>query len=591
MHMQMNTTDKSRATRRLLEESEQRYRSLFEFNPDGVFLLSREARFTSLNPAAELISGYSLDELVSINPNRLIVAEHLERTLANFQGALAGVPSSDEIAIVHKDGRRVELGLTWVPMRVEGEITGVFGIAKDITRRRSAEDERAEILAREQEARSRAVAAEQRAEFLATASELMVASLDYETTLTSVANLVVPQLADWCEIDVLRDDGSLRRLVGTADTRLQGRIDELQRRYAGREPGERMTSRLMDVIRSGKPEFVPDIAEDWVARQGITPELLTVLRSLDLTSYMRVPLIARDHALGAITFAFAGSGRRYSEADLALGSELGRRAALAVDNARLFREAQRAIELRDEFLAAASHDLRTPVTTIKAHAQLLQRTILRGNTGKRRSKEGAPDRLEPTRLLSGLQSIDEAGSRIAAQIEELMDLSRLQSGRPLELHRTSTDLVALARRCAETHQQFSQQPRIRVEAEQPELIGSWDSVRLERVLSNMLSNAIKYSPNGGDVAVRITSDAATGGLETLLTVHDQGIGIPKADLPHIFEQFYRARNVTGRPGSGIGLAGVRSIVEQHGGAITVESLEGQGTTFTVRLPLSGPDGE
>ena len=107
----------------------------------------------------------------------------------------------------------------------------------------------------------------------------------------------------------------------------------------------------------------------------------------------------------------------------------------------------------------------------------------------------------------------------------------------------------------------------------------------------MLSNAIKYSPNGGDVSVRIASDAAPGGLETLLTVHDQGIGIPKADLPHIFERFYRARNVTGRPGSGIGLAGVRSIVEQHGGAITVESLEGQGSTFTVRLPLSGPDGE
>lgn len=584
----MSIDGRRRPARRLLEESEQRYRSLFDYNPDAIFSLDREAHFSSVNPAAERISGYSLQELLQLRPDKLIVPEQLERTLRDFRQALAGTPSSDEVTIFHKGGHRIELELTLVPMRVEGEVAGVYGIAKDITRRRRAEADLAELLVREQEARSRAVAAEERSAFLAGASKLLAGSLDYETTLASVGRLVVPQLADWCSVDIMGDDGRVRRVVGTADVRLRERMAELLRRYAAETRTPTVAADLLAVIKTGRSEFVPEVTDAWLTGRGLNARQVEALCSLELSSYLRVPLTAREHPLGAITFAYAGSGRRYTQADLALASELADRAALAVDNARLYQEAQRALELRDQFLAAASHDLRTPVTTIKAHAQLLQRAIARAASARATAAAGQP---APPDLVSGLRSIEDAAARISAQIEELMDLSRLQSGRPLELRRTPTDLVALVRRTVAGQQQVSEQHQIEVDAERPELVGMWDGVRLERVLSNLLSNAIKYSPGGGGVLVQISAEEGPGEPEAVLRVRDHGIGIPEADAPHIFERFYRAGNVSGRPGTGIGLAGVRDIVRQHGGQIAAESHEGRGATFTVRLPLAPPEDE
>jgi signal transduction histidine kinase len=175
---------------------------------------------------------------------------------------------------------------------------------------------------------------------------------------------------------------------------------------------------------------------------------------------------------------------------------------------------------------------------------------------------------------------------MAAQLDGLVDASRLEAGRPLELRRDPTDIVGLARQVIVEHQQTSDRHQIDLASSEPEIVGTWDGMRLGRVLDNLLSNAIKYSPRGGTVEVRLTRQGEPAPGWAVLSVQDHGEGIPEIDLPHIFEHFRRGKNVVGRfPGTGIGLSGVRHIVEQHGGTIGVESRVGHGTTFTVRLPM------
>jgi PAS domain S-box-containing protein len=230
---------------------------------------------------------------------------------------------------------------------------------------------------------------------------------------------------------------------------------------------------------------------------------------------------------------------------------------------------------KDEFLATISHDLKNPLTALKSRAQLLQRQAERlgGDEGER--------------MAEGLANLDATVGRLTALIDALMDTTGIQMGRPLELQREPTDLVALAWAQAEEYQRTTEQHTLTVQAGAPSLVGYWDPVRLERALGNLLSNAIKYSPEGGTVRLALRRETDTAGEWAVLQVRDGGVGVPADELPHVFEQYYRGRNVAGRiRGSGLGLFGVRQIVAQHGGTIAVESREGVGTTFTVRLPLA-----
>jgi signal transduction histidine kinase len=226
---------------------------------------------------------------------------------------------------------------------------------------------------------------------------------------------------------------------------------------------------------------------------------------------------------------------------------------------------------RDEFVATVSHDLKSPLTFIKGMANLRRRR--------------APVTPVTTPLLDALEQIEACAGRMAHMLDELVDAGRLEAGRPLELRRDTTDLVALARQTVVEHQQTTDRHLLRMETNVPDLIGVWDRVRLGRVLDNLVGNAVKYSPRGGAIEVRVDLEEHAERW-AVLRVSDKGEGIPAGDLPHIFERFRRGRNVEGRiPGTGIGLSGVRTILEQHGGSIGVESAVGHGTTVTVRLPL------
>jgi signal transduction histidine kinase len=232
-------------------------------------------------------------------------------------------------------------------------------------------------------------------------------------------------------------------------------------------------------------------------------------------------------------------------------------------------ELRREMLAKDEFMSTVSHDLKSPLTFIKGMANL------------RRRRAAATPETRP--LIDALEQIEGCAGRMAQQLDELVDTGRLQSGTPLELRRDKVDLIALARKAVAEHQHTTDRHALHVSTRLPKLVGEWDELRLGRVLDNLLDNAVKYSPRGGSIKVSIgTSDDGAA----VLSVSDRGEGIPESDLPHIFERFRRGQNVEGRiPGTGIGLAGVQRIVEQHQGTIAVDSKVGVGTTFTVRLPL------
>jgi signal transduction histidine kinase len=243
--------------------------------------------------------------------------------------------------------------------------------------------------------------------------------------------------------------------------------------------------------------------------------------------------------------------------------------------------AERAVRAQEELLSVVSHDLSNPISVIKGVTQLLQRRVARGNP---------PD---PTHLAAELTKIASAATRIENFIRDLASPERLQPGQSLSITPARVDLVALARRVADSHQLQTERHQLVVEARTPELTGYWDPARLEQVLDNLISNAVKYSPRGGVVRIGVGYEPGQGGETTgsgraVLTVRDEGLGIPANDIGHVFEWYRRGTNVRSSiSGTGVGLAGARQIVEQHGGRIEVQSREGAGSTFTVLLPLGG----
>ncbi len=530
-----------------------------EASIDGILILSDDGEILSFNQ--RFVDVWRLSrEAVEAGWNTPIL-EVVRKQIADTEGFdermahLLAHPEErrhDEIALI--DGRTIDRYTA--PLRAaDGTSYGRAWFFRDVT-----ETKRAQEVQR----------------LLIQASSELDASLDFETTLANVAQLALPYLADWCAIALREEDGSIRR-VATAhvDPTKRELLETFRNRYTI-DPSSHHP--IADVIRTGNSQLNPEVGDERMQAVAPDPSHIDMVRELGMASSIIVPLRARGKTIGAMSLMSGSNRRRHSEADLRLAEDLARRAALAVDNARLFQAAQEAVELRDEFLAAASHDLKGPLATIKGLSQLLARYM-----------ERTPQDVK--RILDGLATIDGATNKMTSMINQLLDVSRLEMGHPLDLDLRRVDLVTLVRRVVGEQQHISDRA-ITIESEEEELFGLWDPDRVERVLSNLLSNAIKYSPDGGDIVVRMRH--ATGDESPVdavaLEVQDFGIGIPRADIPRIFERFHRATNVRDRVrGSGIGLASVQQIVKQHGGRVIVESLEGRGSRFTVILPLEPPD--
>ena len=551
-----------------LRAAEERYRALVFATADVVWTMTGAGGHEVEDQVPGLadrswaaFTGQSERELAEEGRLTAVHPDDRDRVARAWQTALAaGAGFEVEYRLRRRDGVYRVVVDRGVPLHAEDDrIVRWIGACADVSERRAAEDDRR----REAE----------RQRFFATAGATLAAALDYETAVAELARLIVPAVADACIIDVLEPGGTIRRLTTAASPATQAILNELQTRYP---PTLDRPHGVARVIATGEPSFRPVIREERRAELAVDGEHRRLLAALGTRSNITVALVARGEILGALTLKRIQSEVPYDAADLAFAEELARRAALALDNARLLREARAAVRLRDEFLSSASHDLRNPLTTIQGRVQLLQRQLAR--------KPPAPEA-----LAQALEEIAGAARKLQALIDELQDVSSLQIGRPLTLRRRPTDLVALARDEVEQAKETAPRHRLRLESSLPALVANVDPGRLRRVLDNLLANAIKYSPGGGEVVVTLRREGpdAGGTPWAALAVRDRGVGIPAADRPRLFERFYRASNVAGRiAGSGIGLAGVRQIVEQHGGTIDVESVEGQGSTFTVRLPLA-----
>jgi PAS domain S-box-containing protein len=560
-------TQLAEATDRL--EAETKRNRFFTLAIDMLAISGFDGYFKQLNPSWEKTLGFTDEELKS---KPLIEFVHREDR-ASTEEQLHRLQTGASIAYFEnryrtKAGGWRWLGWTAAPFAEEGL---VYIFARDLTERKVAEEERLHLI-REQAARAAAEAAERRAAFLADAGISLASSLDYHTTLVRLVRLAVPFMADWCLLDVRDEDGAVRRVeVAHADATKE----ELARRLMAFTPDPEGEDPQARVMRTREPLLAPECNEQMLAGVAGDKEARQALHTGPVCSMMVIPLVARGRPLGALTFICTDSARGYGRVDLELAEELGRRAALAADNAWLYRssqEARRAAEranrAKDEFLATLSHELRTPLTPILGWTVMLRSGTL-DQAGMRR----------------GLEVIERNVRAQTQLIEDLLDVSRIVTGklrveaRPIELVPVVEAGLDAARPSAEAKAIHLE---VRLERIAAMVLGDPD--RLQQVVWNLASNAVKFTPKGGRVEVRLVRVDS----HVELTVKDNGKGISAEFLPYVFDRFRQADSTSTRKygGLGLGLAIVRHLVELHGGTVHAESPgPDQGATFTVRLPL------
>jgi len=424
------------------------------------------------------------------------------------------------------------------------------------------------LLSNEQAARAAAEEAERRSAFLAEVGELLSGSLDYEDTLARLGRLCVGSMADWCVIDTVEGE-EIRRIAGAhRDPAKAPLLEELQRRYPPHKGSHHPADR---VLSTGEPLLLPELSDDGLRGFVEDEGHARLVRALGIRTVLAVPLVARGQTLGVLSLVSGASGRRYGSADLELAKEVARRAAIAIDNARLYRETQEAIRARDVFLSVASHELKTPLTSLMLTLQSMDRAILSGQSG------------DPQIMGRLVERALRQGARLCRLDDDLLDVSRIHVDRlPLEL--ADVDLSALVRDVVEQFKQQLSQARCSVSLrDSVPVVGRWDRSRIEQIVTNLLSNAIKFGA-GKPIDIFISEEAGIARL----AVRDHGIGIDPAQQGRIFERFARAVSSRHYGGLGLGLYISRKVAQAHGGSIRVQSEPGAGATFIVELPVAGP---
>ncbi len=472
---------------------------------------------------------------------------------------------------------------TVLPLRLEGRILGALAFAwptrpqvdadarayKQVLAQHCAQAlARAALFAAERRARAEAERLRERDAFLAEASALLAASVELGPTLESLARLTVPRFADWCVIQLAPEVADVEPVVAHADPAKVALAREWSRRYTPRR--EEVPGGPRTVLRTGRSEIYPDITDDMLMQAARDAEHLQILRDLHMRSAMMVPLEARGRTLGVITFVGAESGARYGAEELAVAEDLARRAALAIDNARLLADARRATRARDEFLSIASHELRNPLNAL----QLVLLSVHRAATRR-------PEVCTPQWVDHKLGRAKAQLERLVELVDKLLDVSRLSTGQ-LVLDPEPVDLAALAHEVGERHAHLLLPGQLRIAADVP-VCGEWDRLHLDQALTNLLGNAIKYGDGKPiDVEVRDRGDRAR------VVVRDQGIGIAPELQERIFERFERAVTDRRYSGFGLGLWITQKAVEASGGTIRVDSVPGRGARFEIELPKRPP---
>jgi PAS domain S-box-containing protein len=538
-----------------VRESEQRFRQLADAMPQIVWTAGPDGNIDYLNRRWTEFTG--LEQTVGNEAWGLFLHPG-DGPRANVRWASCqetGAPFEMELRLLDRRQQtyRWHLMRTVAVRDATGAVARWFGTSTDIHAQKRAEES---------------------SRFLAQASAELADMVDYETTLEKVANLAVPYFADWSAVDLAGEEGSLRRLaIAHQDRDRIALVRDLMREYP---PDPESHVGAFAVLRSGRPEIVEEITDDMLIRGAKDERHLQLIRSLGLRSYICVPLVIPGKTLGLVTFATAESGRRYTEADLALAMDLAHRAAVAIENTQLFQALRDADRRKDEFLATLAHELRNPLAPIRNALQILKMPRVDSQTAER-SREMMERQIQ----------------HLVRLVDDLLDVSRVMRGK-IELRRERVELATIVARAIETVQPLvdaqCHELCVRVSAESLALDA--DPVRLTQVLGNLLTNAAKYTDSGGCIWLTAERD----GDMAVLRVRDNGIGIDPRMLPTVFELFVQADHASTKAqgGLGIGLTLVKNLVEMHNGVVQARSEGlGKGCEFTVRLPLMaqplGPD--
>jgi signal transduction histidine kinase len=402
-----------------------------------------------------------------------------------------------------------------------------------------------------------------RLRLLADTGKLLATSLDLDAALESLGRLTVRWFADACVVQLFSGTRVTAASVAARDPALESATRRAV--FACRQETARPNVSLARMLESGRPELCREVDETCLRELSADDVQYEAICALGLRSVLRAPLLARERVLGVVTLGRV-EGELYDEDDLAVAAELARRAALAFDNARLYKRAHEAIALRDEFLSIASHELNTPLTPLKMHLEALRRRNL------------APERVE-----EGLDAALRQVTRLSRLVAEMLDVSEIGEEK-LGLRAERFDLAALLDEIVSRMGEQAKRAgsRLEVKAERP-CFGSWDRARIDQVIAHLLSNALKFGA-GQPIDVTLTGDERS----VRLVVHDRGMGIPAEAQRRIFERFGRATSMRHYGGFGLGLWIVRRVVDESGGKVSVESEPERGTTFTVVLPRGRP---
>lgn len=509
---------------------------------DAVMATDPDGRILYWNAGAERLYGWTRDEVLGRNIIDVTPSEQTrDEARAIMERLRRGESWVGEFQVRDKAGRRFLARVNDSPVFDErGELIGVIGVSADVTTRKQVEEA---------------------LRFVSSAGEALASSLDYEETLQRVPRLAVPTLADTCVLYVAEGEEVRRFVVACVDPEKEALLSELTGAYRSGPRNPR--SLVGHVLRTGQPLLLREIPEGLARRMfRDQPELWRLVEQFELCSAMMVPLEARRRAVGALVLVSGPSRRAFEESDLTLVRDLARLAALAVDNARLYRESRQAIRARDEIMAVVAHDLRNPLNTIAMSLPLL-----------REGRGPAAERLEV---------VARAAQRMDALIQDLVDAASSDAGH-LRLDLGQIDAGEVLRYVVAEFEPLAARKGISigccVRGDLP-LVRA-DRLRVVQVLSNLIGNALKFTEAGG--TVEISAQPADGAV--LFRVADTGSGIAPADLPHVFDAFWQAGKKE-RGSLGLGLTITRGIVEAHGGRIWAESEPGRGSTFCFTIPAA-----
>ncbi|PYR57941.1 MAG: histidine kinase [Acidobacteria bacterium] len=535
-------------------EEAARLAAIVQSSDDAIIGKDLNGIIASWNPAAERMFGYAAAEAIGQSIHIIIPKDRKDEEDDVIKQIKRGEKVDHfETIRCRKDGVCFPLSLTVSPIRNNaGAVVGASTIARDISERKRAEAEA------EQTTR--------RLAFLSQLSAALATSLDHEKTLKAVTKLAVAHIADWCSVDMVREDGRIERLaLAHVDRAKMDLAETVRDRYEN--PANPYS--VSYVIRTGTPAMVPEITDAMIAAAAKgDEERIRLVRALGAVSYLCVPMIAAGRTIGALTLASSESGRRYTNDDVRFAEDVASRVAMAVENALAYQQVRRADRLKDEFLATLSHELRTPLNAILGYSRLLRGGLL------------PAEKVAPS-----LETIERNAMNLTQMVDDVLDVARIVSGK-MRLHVQPVELPLVLQDAIATVMPAAEAKRLQIQTVIDPQIGtvSGDPARLQQVVWNLLSNAVKFTPKGGRIQLRL--ERINSSVE--IVISDTGIGIHPDFLPYIFERFRQADSGTARQrgGLGLGLAIASNLVEMHGGTIRAASAgEGQGATFRVRLPL------